>query len=261
MERSGAGDGAGARPVLDAIRRDIVEGAVPPGSALDVDALAAEHDVSRIPVREALMTLVGEGLVEHRPRRGYTVTQLADGELAELFGVRGALELAALAVAVERGGGEDVAAAALAHEQLGRAAAEGDERGYHRASRAFHTALTRPAGMPRLLAVFDRVWDLTDPYRPMGDLGAAEAAHLHAEHGAMLAAFAARDAAALLQAAAAHQDALARRVRARPCAPRGSVVPPRRPRRRTSTSATTSTTTSATTSATTSRTTSRGEDA
>ncbi len=222
-----------ARPVLDAIRRDIVEGVVPPGSVLEVDVLAAEHDVSRIPVREALMTLVGEGLVEHRLRRGYTVTLLADGELAELYSVRGALELAALAVAVRHVADEDVAAAALAHEALQRAVRDGDEREYHRASRAFHAALTRPSGMPRLLAVFDRVWDLTDPYRPMEDLGAQEAARLHAEHGAMLAAFAAGDAAALLAEAAAHQENLSARVRGREFAPPAPPAPLRRARRRT----------------------------
>ena len=231
-----AGSGTSARPVLDAIRRRIVEGATPPGSPLEVDLLAAAHDVSRIPVREALMTLVGEGLVEHRPRRGYTVTRLADGELAELFAVRGTLELAALAVAVHLGGPGDVADASAAHLALQRAVAAGDDREYHRQSRAFHAALTRPSAMPRLLGVFDRVWDLTDPYRPMEDMGAQEAARLHEEHTVMLEAFAAGDAERLLATAGAHQENLSTRVRARdfpapPAAPVRRV--PRGARRRT----------------------------
>lgn len=215
--------------MLDAIRHDIVEGVVPPGSALEVDVLAATHDVSRIPVREALMTLVGEGLVEHQPRRGYTVTLLAEGELAELFDVRGTLELAALAVAVRLVRPGDVEAAREAHEKLWQAVVDGDERGYHHQSRAFHVAVTRPSAMPRLLAVFDRIWDLTEPYRPMGDLEPAEAANLHAEHGAMLAAFAAGDAEALLATATAHQVNLAARVRSR----RSSLPPVAAPVRRT----------------------------
>ncbi|PRY16651.1 GntR family transcriptional regulator [Kineococcus rhizosphaerae] len=222
-----------ARPVLDAIRSDIVEGVVPPGSALEVDVLAAAHDVSRIPVREALMTLVGEGLVEHQPRRGYSVAQLAPGELAELYEVRGTLELAALRVAVALGGPGDVDTARRAHEALARAAAAADEREYHHQSRAFHQALTRPSAMPRLLAVFDRVWDLTEPYRPMDDLAPLEAEELHDDHGRMLAAFAAGDADALLDAAAAHQQNLAARVRARPfpvLAPVRSAPVRRRPR-------------------------------
>nr|WP_240895073.1 GntR family transcriptional regulator [Kineococcus siccus] len=194
--------------------------------------MAAQHDVSRIPVREALMTLVGEGLVEHRPRRGYTVSRLAEGELAELFAVRGTLELAALAVAVAVGGGEDVRRAQAAHEALGRAVAADDEREYHRQSRAFHVALTRPSRMPRLLGVFDRVWDLTEPYRPMEDLGRQEAATLHAEHSAMLAAFAAGDAEALLAVAAEHQKHLSDRVRTRAWPAPPLPVSLRRARRR-----------------------------
>lgn len=223
----------GARPVLDAIRNDVVEGVVPPGSALDVDALAAAHDVSRIPVREALMTLVGEGLVEHRPRRGYSVAQLAEGELAQLYDVRGTLELAALEVAVALGGPDDVDTARQAHEALARAVATGDEREYHHQSRAFHRALTRPSAMPRLLGVVDRVWDLTEPYRPMDDLAPREAEELHDDHARMLAAFAAGDADALLEAAAGHHRNLAARVRARPfavVAPAGFRPARRRPR-------------------------------
>lgn len=203
---------------------------MPPGSFLEVDALAASHDVSRIPVREALMTLVGEGLVEHRPRRGYSVAMLAEGELAELFEVRGTLELAALRVAVRLGGPDDVEAARTAHEALGEAARRGDEREYHHHSRAFHQALTRPSAMPRLLGVFERVWDLTEPYRPMGDLAPREAEQLQDDHGRMLDAFAAADAAALLAAARDHQEHLAARVRARPVA--GPPAPVRPARRR-----------------------------
>ncbi len=207
--------------MLDAIRRDIVSGLVAPGAVLELDVLAAAHDVSRIPVREALMTLVGEGLVDHLPRRGYTVARLAPGELAELVEVRGSLELAALRVAVSAGGPDDVAAARAAHDALGAAAAAGDDRGYHRQSRAFHDALTRPSAMPRLLGVFARVWDLTEPYRPMEDLDADEADRLHDDHERMLAAFAARDADGLLAAAREHHGHLAARVRGRaePAAP------------------------------------------
>lgn len=221
------------RPVLDSIRRDIVDGGLAPGAVLEVDVLAAAHDVSRIPVREALMTLVGEGLVDHAPRRGYTVTRLAEGELAELFGVRGTLELAALAVAVRLRGADDVAAVRRAHDELRHAVEVGDERGYHRASRAFHVALTRPSGMPRLLGVFDRTWDVTEPYRPMGDLGPDEAGRLHAEHTAMLDAFEAGDGDRLLEVAAAHQENLSDRVRSREHPPGAPPAPARRTRRRT----------------------------
>src|SRR6201994_1048092 len=82
--------------VLDELRAAILDGEVPPGSAIPVDAVAAAFGGSRIPVREALMTLSGEGLVDHRPNAGYRVTMMTAGEFAEIYVVREALETAAL---------------------------------------------------------------------------------------------------------------------------------------------------------------------
>ncbi|MFB9376841.1 GntR family transcriptional regulator [Kineococcus gynurae] len=221
------------RPVLEALRASIVEGGYPPGAPLDVDALAAEHDVSRIPVREALMTLVGEGLLEHRPRRGYTVTRLGDGELVELFGVRATLERSALAVAVRVRTPDDVAAARAAHEALLRAVATADDREYHRRSRQFHLALTRPSGMLRLLGVFERIWDVTEAYRPMEALDPREAEALRGEHEQMLQAFAEGDGERLLAVADQHSGHLSDRVRRLPPPSDLPPAPTRRARRRT----------------------------
>ncbi len=89
--------------------------------------------------------------------------------------------------------------------------------------------------MPRLLGVFARVWDLTEPYRPMEDLDADEAGRLHGDHERMLAAFTAGDVDELLDAAREHHDHLAAHVRARPepaVADAGTALRParRRPR-------------------------------
>jgi DNA-binding GntR family transcriptional regulator len=59
-----------------------------------VDAVTEAFAVSRIPVREALIRLVGEGLVDHVPRAGYTVAQLTRDELSQFYAVREALEAA-----------------------------------------------------------------------------------------------------------------------------------------------------------------------
>ncbi len=59
--------------VLDESRTVILAGHAPPGVVINVDDVAGRFAVNRIPVREALKTLVGEGLVDHRPRAGYVV--------------------------------------------------------------------------------------------------------------------------------------------------------------------------------------------
>lgn len=164
--------------------------------------------VSRIPVREALKTLIGEGLVEHRPNAGYAVARLTAAELREMYLVREVLENAALSAAVGAATDQDHAAAREAHGALEVAIAAGDVRGYHRESRRFHFALVRPCGMHRLLAMFESAWNITEPVQPMAHLSDSGRVALHRDHGAMLAAFEQRDAAALLRVAGEHHRRL-----------------------------------------------------
>ena len=194
--------------IVDELRRVILAGDVPPGSAIPLDEVAGLFGVSQIPVRESLKVLIGEGLVAHRQRGGYTVALLTRTELQELYVARGVLENAVLAIAVTAAGPDDHRRAAEAHEQMGQALSDGDHRAYHRASRRFHFALAAPARMRRLEAIVESAWNLTEPYRPMSSISDAERAQLHADHGLMLAAFSAGDARALLDTAAAHHDRL-----------------------------------------------------
>ena len=69
--------------VLDELRAAILSGRVRPGAPIPVDDVAARFSLSHIPVREALKTLVAEGLVEHELRGAYVVAWLTRGELAE----------------------------------------------------------------------------------------------------------------------------------------------------------------------------------
>ncbi len=194
--------------VLEQLRGVILDGAAPPGSPLPVDEIAERFAISRIPVREALRTLVGEGLVDYRPRGGWTVAQLTRDELRQLYVAREALEAAALAAAVRLAGPEDDLEATEAHTALGLSIADGDAYGHHRDSRRFHLALARPSRMPRLVRMVESAWNVTEPVRPMSHASAEQTAALQDEHAAMLSAFLARDADALLALSASHHERL-----------------------------------------------------
>jgi DNA-binding GntR family transcriptional regulator len=194
--------------ILAELRRCLLDGGVPPGTPIPPDEVAAVFGVSRIPVREALKTLIGEGLVEHRPNAGYTVAMLTTAELREMYLVREVLETAALQAAVGAAGAEDDERARAAHRALEVAIAAGDVRAYHRESRRFHFALVRPCGMHRLLAMFESAWNITEPVQPMAHLSDADRDVLHRDHGEMLAAFGSRDATALLRVAGEHHRRL-----------------------------------------------------
>lgn len=198
--------------ILDELRRLILEGNVPPGAGLPLRELASRFAVSVIPLRESLQTLIGEGLVEHRPNLGYQVTQLTAAELRELYIVRERLEWVALETAVTAATPEDHRSAAEAHARLEQAVLEDDSSAYHRESRIFHLALTRPSGMARLVHMLESAWNITEPVRPMVHVDSRDRAELHADHGRMLAAFRAGDTEALLAAAELHNTRLNRVV-------------------------------------------------
>ena len=78
--------------IASALRRAVRERAIPPGHAINQDELARQYGVSRIPLREALRTLTGEGLVIMKPGLGAVVTELRAEEVEELYGLRLQLE-------------------------------------------------------------------------------------------------------------------------------------------------------------------------
>ncbi|MFM2183640.1 MAG: hypothetical protein RJB61_1934, partial [Actinomycetota bacterium] len=88
--------------VLAEIRRRITEGVYEQGARLFEDQIAAELEVSRNPVREALQALAAEGFVELEPRRGARVARVPAERAAELFEVRAALEGLMARLAAER---------------------------------------------------------------------------------------------------------------------------------------------------------------
>lgn len=98
MERSQARrlrpeqDAGASQRVLDAVRRDIIFGALLPGTRVTEAALATKYGVSRVPVREALRALEAEGFVESRPYAGSTVAEIALDEAEDLFAVRRVIE-------------------------------------------------------------------------------------------------------------------------------------------------------------------------
>ena len=91
------GSRASARhAVYDALRRRIVTLDLLPGSSLSENELASDHEVSRTPIREALVLLVDEGLVQVFPRVGSFVSRISLADVAEAQFLRASVELGSL---------------------------------------------------------------------------------------------------------------------------------------------------------------------
>lgn len=97
---------AAARPskedIAEILRERIVSGALPMGASLSDKDLASELQVSRTPVREALLALACDDLVRIRPRSGTFVFSLRDEELRDICELRGIYESGALRIAAKR---------------------------------------------------------------------------------------------------------------------------------------------------------------
>jgi len=85
--------GATATPrVLEELRRRILIGEVLPGEQLRQETLARDLNVSRVPLREALLILANQGLLTHHPNQGFVVTKRTPDELAQVHLLLGLLE-------------------------------------------------------------------------------------------------------------------------------------------------------------------------
>jgi DNA-binding GntR family transcriptional regulator len=95
--------------IAESIRRQIFTGELRPGSKVDQDQLAADAGVSRLPVREALIQLTEEGLIDTIPRRGAYVAQITPDDIKDRYLVYGTLSGMAAARAAGRMSSEEIA--------------------------------------------------------------------------------------------------------------------------------------------------------
>lgn len=205
--------------VLAELRLSIVTGELQPGEQVLQDALAERFGVSRVPLREALKILEGEGQVIYRPHRGYFVAELDIDDLREVYRIRDLLESEAVRVAVPQITGDELAALALALEDVEHASASGDLVTMAEANRRFHFGLIEAARMPRLSRLVRVLWDATDVYRSLYYSDGGHRESVHDEHRAVLAAVQAGDAGAA--------EALLRTHRERAVAALERVLPAR----------------------------------
>ncbi len=192
--------------VLQELRGDIVLGNLAPGSQVVQEALAQRYGVSRVPLREALKILEGEGLVTYHPHRGYFVMELSIDDLAEVYRLRSLLEAEALRAWVPHVTEADLVEVRRLLAEVELSSGKADLVLLTRANRVFHFAMFERSGMPRLVRVLHQLWDATDVYRAIYFRSESNRARIEGEHRELLAALAARDAEAAVAAQESHRD-------------------------------------------------------
>lgn len=148
--------GLKAHRVRDMLRDEILFRRHNPGDQLTEQALAARLGCSQGTVREALMQLAEEGLVDRRGYRGTVVTETTLAEAAEMVRIRMSIERRVADSLSRNGLGESAGTIDTILSDMDEAHAAGDLNLCSELDRAFHTALCRAAGLPLLCPMLTR---------------------------------------------------------------------------------------------------------
>ena len=192
--------------VLAELRRLITAGRLRPGQQIVQDALAVQFGVSRVPLREALKILEGEGQVTYVAHRGYFVTELSLSDLIEVYRIREILEAEAVSIAVPQMTAEDIHRLEEAERDVRAAADIADVVAMTSANRRLHFAILDACALPRLVWLIRLLWDATEVYRSVYYNEAHNREMVDSEHRALVAAVKAGDATAALMVLTEHRE-------------------------------------------------------
>ncbi|MEP9380530.1 GntR family transcriptional regulator [Aquabacter sp. CN5-332] len=192
------------------LHHDIVTCTLLPGQELRENELAEQFNISKSPVRDALLRLEFDGLVDVLPRRGYRVRGLVWEDAEELYDMRDLLERECARVAVSRATPADIEALRLAAKIHPRHTV--DILGYNR---RFHIALAQTSGRRqlaeaciRVISQFDRMIVLS-----LSQLRVVRIADMEGRHMAMVDALERHDAALVDELIRSHVHGSKERVR------------------------------------------------
>ncbi|WEB39157.1 GntR family transcriptional regulator [Streptomyces yunnanensis] len=137
--------------VSNALRAALISGELRPGAVYSAPALAEDFGISATPVREAMLDLAREGLVEPVRNRGFRVTEVNERDLDQYTEIRALIEIPTVGQVARTAAREELEALRPIAEEIVRAARDHDLIGYLEADRQFHLSLLALSGNDRLV--------------------------------------------------------------------------------------------------------------
>ncbi|MBB4895379.1 DNA-binding GntR family transcriptional regulator [Streptomyces olivoverticillatus] len=137
--------------VAHALRAALISGELRPGSVYSAPALAADFGISATPVREAMLDLAREGLVEPLRNKGFRITEVSERDLDQFTEIRALIEIPTVGLVARTAARERLEALRPVAEEIVAAARAHDLIGYLEADRRFHLGLLALAGNERLV--------------------------------------------------------------------------------------------------------------
>ena len=144
------------------LKQGVLNNTYPPGFTATEAEIAAQLAMSRTPLREALLRLQGEGLIEVTPRHGLHVLPLYANDLREIYELLGCLEATAAEMLARRclsGDSDEFRELEDINERMRLALEQGDRRNWAEMDERFHRRLVEQCGNERIRRVVFNVWD------------------------------------------------------------------------------------------------------
>lgn len=179
--------------VYERLHDDIIALRIRPGASLSENELASSFGVSRTPVREALLRLADEKLVEIVPKSGTTVSRIPYAQVGEAIIIRKALEEVAVREASRRATKSQFTGLWALVERQREAAKADDHNSFHAADEAFHAAIAEAAGYPGIWRLVNQVKIQVDRMRYLTLPEGGRMMRVTKEHAAVLTAMEKRD--------------------------------------------------------------------
>jgi DNA-binding GntR family transcriptional regulator len=182
-----------ASRIYSDLRSELVSLRRRPGEAISEAEIALSYGVSRTPVREAILKLSDEGLLEIFPQSGIFVSRIPVAALPEAIIIRKALEETTARLAAERATSSQILIlhSILERQREANAAKDGDA--FHQADEMFHATIAEVAGHPGIWKLIQQVKVHVDRYRRLTLPQTGRIAQVIAEHEVILAAIEAHD--------------------------------------------------------------------
>ncbi|MGI5377157.1 GntR family transcriptional regulator [Streptomyces sp. CA-251387] len=137
--------------VAHALRAALISGELRPGEVYSAPGLAEDFGISATPVREAMLDLAREGLVEPVRNKGFRVTEVNERDLDQYTEIRSLIEVPTIGLITRTAAREDLEALRPVADEIVRAARDHDLIGYLEADRQFHLSLLALCGNDRLV--------------------------------------------------------------------------------------------------------------
>ena len=170
---------------LASLRRMIFEGQLLPGTPVRQSAVAEYLNMSRVPVREALKRLEGDGLLVYELNVGFKVAELSPSEIGQIYLMRRLLETELLN-RVPRQSDQEVNEFEKLNRKMVAANKLGDLGEFMRLNRRFHFAMFEKSGLPLVVSRVARLWDLAAPYNAMYGSSPATRTQVVGEHDGII---------------------------------------------------------------------------